>query len=129
MEDPQGVVDQSLLQEHQGPLNTIEERKTTERQVSYSYVCMFVGRRECCVLCPARVGGYVSTHLQKVTSAPSHHSAPLSIKAIDHDHQVNVGVLLLDGAVAPGALHFVVCILSGGSQKYLIRPIRGQRKL
>lgn len=52
-------------------------------------------------------------YLQKVTSAPSHHSSPFSLKPIDHDHQVNMGVLLLDGAVPPGTLHFVVCILPG----------------
>ncbi|KAF3860034.1 hypothetical protein F7725_000289 [Dissostichus mawsoni] len=36
-----------------------------------------------------------------------HHSPPLSVEAIDHDHQVHVGVLLLHAGVAP-APHLIV---------------------
>lgn len=106
VENPQGVIDQSLLQEHQRPLNTTV-KKTTKQLVSEREKYK-EGRMLVC-LC--------SSHLQKVTSAPSHDSSPLSIKAVDHDHQVNVGILLLDGAVSTGALHLVVCILSGGNQR------------
>lgn len=59
----------------------------------------------------ARAGD--QSHLQEVASAARHDGPLLSLEAVDHDHQVHVGVLLLDGAVAPGALHLVVRILSG----------------
>lgn len=58
----------------------------------------------------------ISARLQEVAAAPGHNGSPLAIEAVDHDHQVHVGVLLLDAAVAPGALHLVVCVLSGGNQ-------------
>lgn len=51
-------------------------------------------------------------HLQKITSASSHNRSFLSIKPVNHHHQVNMGVLLADSTVPPGPLYLVVCILS-----------------
>lgn len=51
------------------------------------------------------------SHLQEVAPAAGHHGSLVALEAVDHDHQVHVGVLLLDGAVAPGALHLIVCVL------------------
>lgn len=51
-------------------------------------------------------------HLQKITSTSSHNRSFLSVKPVNHHHQVNMGVLLPDSTVPPGPLYNVVCILS-----------------
>lgn len=110
VQDPHGVVDQRLLQEHQRSLNAarggrFEERKGDRRSQSAASTAAAVVPES--VVSP-------SPHLQEVAPAAGHHGSLVALEAVDHDHQVHVGVLLLDGAVAPGALHLVVRILRRG---------------
>lgn len=53
----------------------------------------------------------VCTCLEEVASAPSYHRSLLSLVAIYHDNQVNMGILLLCATVTPGALHLIISIL------------------
>lgn len=109
VQDPHGVVDQRLLQEHQRSLNAArggERRRGEERRQERV-------RSQSAASTVAAAAAVVSPspHLQEVAPAAGHHGSLVALEAVDHDHQVHVGVLLLDGAVAPGALHLVVCIL------------------
>lgn len=61
---------------------------------------------------------HMKTYLEKITSAASYNCSPLAIKTIDHDHQVNMGVLLLGSAVTPGTLHLIVCILTANNKQF-----------
>lgn len=53
----------------------------------------------------------LSSYLQEVPSTTSHHGSLFAFEAVDHHHQVHVGILLSDCAITPDALYFVVCIL------------------
>lgn len=97
MQYPEGVIDESLLQEHQWALRTPQQRKRKGWECGEDRLPSLQMR---------------VAHLQKVTSASSHDRSFLPIKPVNHHHQVNMGVLLPGSTVPPGPLYLVVCILS-----------------
>lgn len=94
----QGVLDQGLLQEHQGTLRDKGKPPPVTRAPL---------RRPCS---PGSAAG-PGSHLKEVAPAPRDDGSLLSLVTVHHHHQVHVGILLPAAAVTPDPLHLVVHIL------------------